>query len=216
MKTIKGLRWWIIALVCLGTIMNYLARNSLGVLAPQLKAEFSMSTQQYSYVVGAFQIGYTLMQPVCGFIVDLIGLRIGFALFAVLWSIAGCLHGWATGWLSLAAFRGLMGLTEAAAIPSGMKAVAEWFPDKEKSVAVGYFNAGTSLGALLAPPLVIFLSLHYGWQAAFVVTGAIGIFWAALWYAFYRTLRPEWVWSSARVRPSARSTSWSTTRPDRR
>lgn len=84
MKTIKGLRWWIIALVCLGTIMNYLARNSLGVLAPQLKAEFSMSTQQYSYVVGAFQIGYTLMQPVCGFIVDLIGLRIGFALFAVL------------------------------------------------------------------------------------------------------------------------------------
>ncbi|MCP3018736.1 MFS transporter [Cupriavidus basilensis] len=189
MKTIKGLRWWIIALVCLGTIMNYLARNSLGVLAPQLKAEFSMSTQQYSYVVGAFQIGYTLMQPVCGFIVDLIGLRIGFALFAVLWSIAGCLHGWATGWLSLAAFRGLMGLTEAAAIPSGMKAVAEWFPDKEKSVAVGYFNAGTSLGALLAPPLVIFLSLHYGWQAAFVVTGAIGIFWAALWYAFYRSPR---------------------------
>lgn len=147
MKTIKGLRWWIIALVCLGTITNYLARNSLGVLAPQLKTELGMSTQQYSYVVGAFQIGYTIMQPVCGFIVDLIGLRIGFALFAVLWSIAGCLHAGASGWLSLASFRGLMGLTEAAAIPSGMKAVAEWFPDKEKSVAVGYFNAGTSLGA---------------------------------------------------------------------
>ncbi|AXW24150.1 MFS transporter [Ralstonia solanacearum] len=189
MKTIKGLRWWIIALVCLGTITNYLARNSLGVLAPQLKTELGMSTQQYSYVVGAFQVGYTIMQPVCGFIVDLIGLRIGFALFAVLWSIAGCLHAGASGWLSLASFRGLMGLTEAAAIPSGMKAVAEWFPDKEKSVAVGYFNAGTSLGALLAPPLVVFLSLRYGWQSAFVVTGALGFVWAALWYAFYRSPR---------------------------
>ncbi|MEF9413500.1 MULTISPECIES: MFS transporter [Ralstonia solanacearum species complex] len=189
MKTIKGLRWWIIALVCLGTITNYLARNSLGVLAPQLKTELGMSTQQYSYVVGAFQIGYTIMQPVCGFIVDLIGLRIGFALFAVLWSIAGCLHAGASGWLSLASFRGLMGLTEAAAIPSGMKAVAEWFPDKEKSVAVGYFNAGTSLGALLAPPLVVFLSLRYGWQSAFVVTGALGFVWAALWYGFYRSPR---------------------------
>ncbi|CBJ51676.1 MFS transporter [Ralstonia solanacearum] len=189
MKTIKGLRWWIIALVCLGTITNYLARNSLGVLAPQLKTELGMSTQQYSYVVGAFQVGYTIMQPVCGFIVDLIGLRIGFALFAVLWSIAGCLHAGASGWLSLASFRGLMGLTEAAAIPSGMKAVAEWFPDKEKSVAVGYFNAGTSLGALLAPPLVVFLSLRYGWQSAFVVTGVLGFVWAALWYAFYRSPR---------------------------
>ncbi|MHA6881250.1 MFS transporter [Ralstonia pseudosolanacearum] len=187
MKTIKGLRWWIIALVCLGTITNYLARNSLGVLAPQLKTELGMSTQQYSYVVGAFQVGYTIMQPVCGFIVDLIGLRIGFALFAVLWSIAGCLHAGASGWLSLASFRGLMGLTEAAAIPSGMKAVAEWFPDKEKSVAVGYFNAGTSLGALLAPPLVVFLSLRYGWQSAFVVTGVLGFVWAALWYGFYRS-----------------------------
>lgn len=187
MKTIKGLRWWIIVLVCLGTIVNYLARNSLGVLAPTLKNELGMSTQQYSYVVAAFQVGYTIMQPVCGFIVDLVGLRIGFALFGVLWSFAGVLHAGATGWLSLAGFRALMGLTEAAAIPSGMKAVAEWFPDKEKSVAVGWFNSGTSLGAMLAPPLVVFLHLRYGWQSAFVVTGAIGFLWAALWFAFYRS-----------------------------
>ncbi|PMS34930.1 ACS family hexuronate transporter-like MFS transporter [Trinickia symbiotica] len=187
LKTIVGLRWWIIALVCLGTIMNYLSRNALGVMAPQLKTLLHMSTQQYSYVVGAFQVGYTLMQPICGFIVDLIGLRIGFALFAALWSITGCLHGLAGGWLSLAGLRGLMGLTEAVAIPAGMKVVAEWFPDREKSVAVGYFNAGTSLGSLLAPPLVIFLSLRYGWQSAFAVTGALGFVWAAIWFAFYRS-----------------------------
>jgi len=113
----------------------------------------ALTTQQYSYVVGAFQIRYTVMQPVCGFIVDLIGLRLGFALFAALWSATGMLHGLATGWMSLGAMRDMLGLFEAAAIPAGMKAVAEWFPDKEKSVAVGYFNAGTSLGALLAPPV---------------------------------------------------------------
>jgi MFS transporter, ACS family, hexuronate transporter len=187
LKTIKGLRWWIIVLVCLGTIMNYLARNSLAVLAPELKHVFALSTQQYSYVVGAFQIGYTIMQPVCGFVVDLIGLRLGFALFAALWSATGMLHGIATGWISLGALRGMLGLFEAAAIPAGMKAVAEWFPDKEKSVAVGYFNAGTSLGALLAPPVVIFLSLRFGWQAAFMATGAFGFVWAACWYALYRS-----------------------------
>jgi MFS transporter, ACS family, hexuronate transporter len=187
LKTIKGLRWWIIVLVCLGTIMNYLARNSLAVLAPELKHVFALSTQQYSYVVGAFQIGYTVMQPVCGFVVDLVGLRLGFALFAALWSATGMLHGIATGWMSLGALRGMLGLFEAAAIPAGMKAVAEWFPDKEKSVAVGYFNAGTSLGALLAPPVVIFLSLRFGWQAAFMATGAFGFVWAACWYALYRS-----------------------------
>src|SRR6202012_827007 len=91
-----------------------------------------------------------------------------------------------SGWLSLAALRGLMGLSEAVAIPAGMKVVAEWFPDREKSVAVGYFNAGTSLGSLFAPPLVVFLSLRYGWQSAFVVTGAMGFVWAAFWYWLYR------------------------------
>lgn len=186
-KTIKGLRWWIIVLVSLGTIMNYLARNSLSVLAPQLKHIFELTTQQYSYIVAAFQIGYTIMQPICGLVVDILGLRLGFALFAGLWSVVGMAHGFASGWLSLGVLRGLLGLTEAAAIPAGMKAVAEWFPDREKSVAVGYFNAGTSLGAALAPPVVIFLSMRFGWQSAFVATGALGLVWATLWYAFYRS-----------------------------
>ena len=177
LKTIIGLRWWIIALVCAGTIVNYLSRNALGVMAPQLTQLLHMSTKQYSYVVGAFQVGYTIMQPVCGLVIDLIGLRLGFALFACLWSLTGVLHGFASGWLSLAALRGLMGLSEAVAIPAGMKVVAEWFPNREKSVAVGYFNAGTSLGSLLAPPLVVFLSLRYGWQSAFAVTGALGFVW---------------------------------------
>jgi ACS family hexuronate transporter-like MFS transporter len=187
MRRIPHLRWWIVALICFGTIANYLARNSLGVLAPQLKTELAMTTQQYSYVVGAFQLAYTVMQPVAGFIVDRFGLRAGFALFGVAWSVANMLHAFAAGWLGLAFFRGLLGLAESAAVPSGIKAIAEWFPARERSVAVGWFNAGTSLGALIAPPVVIAVSLWADWRVAFIVTGATGLVWAAAWYAFYRS-----------------------------
>jgi ACS family hexuronate transporter-like MFS transporter len=185
MMPLRRLRWWIIALVCMGTMLNYLARNSLGVLAPTLTKDLGFTTQQYSYVVAAFQLAYTVMQPVCGAIIDSLGLKVAFALFAVAWSLANMAHGLAGGWLSLAFFRGLLGVSESAAIPAGVKAVSEWFPAKDRSVAVGYFNAGTSLGALIAPPLVIWLSLTYGWRAAFVVTGGLGLIWAAAWFVLY-------------------------------
>lgn len=187
MKTIGRLRWWIVALVCCGTIMNYLARNSLAVLAPQLMEVMDISTKEYSYIIAAFQLAYTIMQPVCGWIVDTVGLRIGFAVFAVAWSLASMMHAAAGGWVGFAVFRGLLGMSEAAAIPSGMKAIAEWFPARERSVATGWFNAGTSLGALLAPPLVITVSLVADWRTAFIITGAVGIIWAGAWYVFYRS-----------------------------
>ena len=187
MRRIPHLRWWIVALICAGTIANYLARNSLGVLAPELKTHLGMSTEQYSYVVGAFQLAYTVMQPIAGYIIDHVGLRTGFALFGAAWSVANMLSALAAGWLGLAFFRGLLGATEAAAVPSGIKAIAEWFPARERSVAVGWFNAGTSLGALIAPPIVVAVSLWADWRMAFVVTGAIGLLWAGAWYAFYRS-----------------------------
>jgi len=184
--TIRGLRWWIVALVCLGTIINYLARNSLAVLGPQLQTTLHFTTRQYSYIVAAFQLAYTIMQPVCGWVIDRLGLRLSFVLFAIAWSAIATLHGAAAGWRSLAALRGLLGLNQACAIPAGVKAVAEWFPDKERSVAIGWFNAGTSLGALLAPPVVVFLALHYNWRVAFVGTGVLGFFWAAAWWICFR------------------------------
>ncbi len=183
---ISGLRWWIISLITLGTIVNYLARNTLSVLAPQLQTQMHITTAQYSYVVGAFQLAYTLMQPVCGFVVDRLGLRLGFALFAIAWSLANMAHALATGWMGLAVFRGLLGMSEAAAIPSGVKASSIWFPARERSMAVGWFNLGTSLGAMIAPVLVVAVTLAYNWQAAFLVTGAMGLVWAVLWYACYR------------------------------
>jgi ACS family hexuronate transporter-like MFS transporter len=185
--TWRSARLRILLLLIAGTILNYVARNSLGALAPQLKLELGITTQQYSYIVGAFQLAYTVMQPIGGMLIDRIGLTTGFALFALAWSLANMAHGLARGWLSLAAFRGLLGMAESVVIPAGMKTIGEWFPDRERSVATGWFNAGTALGAVIAPILAASIAKIWGWQAAFVFTGGIGLFFAAAWYRFYRS-----------------------------
>jgi len=184
----KGrLRWWIIGLVTLGTVLNYLARSTLSVAAPTLKAEFSMSTADYSWVVLAFQASYTVMQSVAGAVLDALGTRVGFAIFALGWALANMAHALATGALSLAMFRALLGATEAAAIPAGSKAVSEWFPPRERPLATSVFQMGTSVGNILAPPLVAFCILWWGWRSAFVVTGTLSLAWVALWWWGYRT-----------------------------
>lgn len=186
-RKIAGLRWWIIGVVMLGTVLNYLTRSSLSAAAPTLKEQLHISVEQYSYVVAAFQACYTVMQPVAGFILDSIGVKIGLAIFCVAWSLSNMLHGFAGNWQSLAFFRGLMGMAEAAVIPAGMKSVTEWFPAKERSIATGWFNIGSSIGAMLAPPLVIGCITYFNWQTAFLVTGGLGFFWVALWLFFFRT-----------------------------
>jgi MFS transporter, ACS family, hexuronate transporter len=185
---VKGrLRWWIIGLVTLGTVLNYLARSTLSVAAPTLKTEFGMTTQDYSWVVLAFQASYTVMQTVAGSVLDALGTRLGFAIFAVGWALANMAHALATGTWSLAGFRALLGATEAAAIPAGSKAVSEWFPPNERPLATSAFQMGTSVGNMIAPPLVAFCILYFGWQSAFLVTGALSLVWAALWWFGYRT-----------------------------
>lgn len=186
-KTIKGLRWWIISLIMIGTIFNYLARSSLSVAAPTLTQTLHMSTQQYSYVVTAFQACYALAQPIAGLVLDSLGVKIGFAIFAFGWAIANMLHGLATSWPTLALFRGLLGVSEAAIFPAGMKAISQWFPAKERSVATGWLNTGTSVGAMIAPPLVVWCILKYDWQFAFVLTGGVALIWVGLWLVFFRT-----------------------------
>ena len=180
------LRWWIIGLVTLGTVLNYLARASLSVAAPTLTEELGLTTEQYSYIVMAFQAAYTAMQTVAGAVLDLLGTRLGFFLFAVGWALANMAHGLATGWQGLAFFRGLLGATEAAAIPAGTKTVANWFPPSERPLATSAFQIGTSFGAILAPPIVIFCIVTWGWQSAFLVTGMMSLVWAGMWWIGYR------------------------------
>ncbi|CAN7289491.1 MFS transporter [Phenylobacterium sp. LjRoot225] len=188
-RPIRHLRWWIIAMVMVGTAVNYLARSALGSAAPTLTKELDMSTQAYSYVVAAFQLAYTIVQPLAGWILDVLGAKVGLFVFAIGWSLANMAHALATGWPSLAVYRGLLGVFEGAVIPAGMKAVSDWFPDKERSVATGWFNIGTAIGSMIAPPLVVWCILVGSWRLAFIVTGAVGLVWAALWLAFYR--RPQ-------------------------
>jgi ACS family hexuronate transporter-like MFS transporter len=185
------MRWWMVGLVTLGLIVNYLARNTLSVAAPTMMSELHISTQEYSYIVVAWQVCYAVMQPVAGFVLDAIGTKIGFAIFALAWSLACASAALATGWQSMAFFRGLLGLTEAAGIPAGVKATTEWFPARERSVAIGWFNIGSSIGALCAPPLVVWCILHAGWQWAFVVVGAIGTVWTLVWSLFYKHPRDQ-------------------------
>lgn len=188
MRWLKGrLRWWMIALVTLGTIMNYLARSTLSVAAPTLKAEFALTTEQYSWIVLAFQASYTVMQTVAGAILDILGARLGFFIFALGWACANMGHALATGWSSLAIFRAALGATEAAAIPAGAKVTSEWFPARERPLATSAFQMGTSIGSMIAPPLVAFCILWWNWQAAFLVTGALSVAWAFLWWFAYRS-----------------------------
>ncbi|EPK8925728.1 MFS transporter [Klebsiella pneumoniae] len=183
---IKGLRWWIIGLVALGTAINYLARSSLSVAASTLFTELHITEQQYSWIIMSFQMAYTLAQSVCGYILDSIGLRIGFFIFALAWSFANMAHALAINWQSLAFCRGLLGLSESAAIPAGIKATSEWFPSKERGIAGGLFNIGTSLGAMLAPPIVVWAIIYMHWQFAFIFTGSFGLIFAFLWLFLYR------------------------------
>ncbi|MCW1247278.1 MFS transporter [Pseudomonas sp. SAICEU22] len=188
---IKGIRWWMVGLVTAGLMVNYLARNTLSVAAPTLMSEMSISTEQYSHIVVAWQVCYALMQPVAGYIIDAIGTKMGFAIFAFAWSIACAAAAMASGWQGLAFFRGLLGLTEAAGLPAAVKTSTEWFPAKERSVAIGWFNIGSSIGAVLAPPLVVWAILNSGWELAFLIVGGLGVAWTFLWLVFYKHPRDQ-------------------------
>ena len=183
---ITGLRWWMITLVMLGAILNYLTRSTLSVAAPTLLAELHISEREYSWITAAFQAAI-MLQPLCGFVLDTIGLKSGFALFALAWSVISMAHGLAGSWQALAWLRGLLGLAEGSANPAGMKAVSEWFPARERGLAGGVYNIGASVGSMLAPPLVAWAIFNYNWQSAFVITGGLGFVWLALWLWLYQS-----------------------------
>ncbi len=184
---IKNLRWWIAILLMGITTINYLDRITLSVAAPEFKKSLGITEVDYSYIVNAFQLAYLIMMPLAGRIIDWLGLRLGFTLSIITWSIAQMVTAFATGWRSFAVFRALLGMTEAGNFPGGAKAVSQWFRPKERTLATGIFNMGAGIGALIAPPLVAWLILAYSWQTAFVVTGAFGLVWAALWAWLYRS-----------------------------
>jgi len=173
-------------LLMLGSILNFLTRSTLAVAAPTLLQDLHISEQQYSLIVGAFQIAI-MFQPFVGYVMDVLGLRIGLAIFATAWSLVNMAHGLAHNWQMLAGLRALLGFSEGSANPAGMKATAEWFPAQERGLAGGVYNIGASVGSMIAPPLVVWAILTYNWQAAFVITGGMGLAWVALWLMLYES-----------------------------
>jgi ACS family hexuronate transporter-like MFS transporter len=184
MRQFRSVRWTLIGLFSGAMILNYLSRSILGVAAPTIMAEQHISSAQYSWVTGAFQLGI-MLQPLCGYVLDLLGLKIGLALFVGAWSLLTMAHSLATGWQGFAALRGFLGLAEGAAQPSGMKVVAQWFPARERGLAGGIYNIGASFGAVFAPPLVAWSIYKGDWRLAFMVTGALGLLWLIPWLLWY-------------------------------
>ncbi len=184
---IKNLRWWMLGLFLLGVTVNYITRNSLGILAPELKDSLGMTTEQYSWIVGAFQLAYTIFQPLCGWLIDVIGLKLGFLICASIWAVVCLMHAGVGTWLQLAILRFFMGAAEAAATPANAKTLGEWFPKKERPIAAGWAGVGFSIGAMLAPPIIVIAHVNFGWQGAFLFAGALAMIWVVLWWALYHS-----------------------------
>ena len=180
----------IVVLLLAATTINYIDRQTLSVLAPLLQKELHISSLQYSYAVNSFLIVYSPMYLLMGRVLDRLGSRRGMALAVIWWSVAEILHGAVVGIKTLCLFRAMLAIGEAAIIPGGVKAVAEWFSPKQRGVAIGTFETGLSLGPIIAPPMVVWIALHYSWREAFVWTGIMGLVWAIPWAILYRPPAP--------------------------
>ena len=175
-----------VGLFMIGTILNYLTRAALSVAAPTITKDVGVTTEQYGWITTVFQVGL-MMSPICGYILDIVGLKIGFAIFAAGWSVITMAHGLANNWQAFAILRGLMGFAESSAHPSGMKLASEWFPAKERGLAGGIYNVGASVGSMVAAPLIAFAILLYNWRMAFVIAGALGVIFVVLWLVFFHS-----------------------------
>ncbi len=187
MKKIKGLRWWIIGLIALATIINYIDRQSINVLWPEISVElFPDKTNDerkevFAFISVIFVFSYAFGQAIFGKIFDWIGTRLGFALSIGVWSVATALHAVANSILSFSIFRSILGVAEAGNWPGAAKGNAEWFPTKERAFAQGLFNSGAAIGGIISIPLIAFLSVYFSWQSIFIIVGITGLLWLVPW-----------------------------------
>jgi ACS family hexuronate transporter-like MFS transporter len=193
------LRFVVIGLVFLATVINYVDRQTVSVLKKAITDDLGLGNPEYAAIQNAFLVAYAISQMVSGRLYDAVGTRMGFTISIVVWSVAAAAHAFARSAASFASFRFVLGLGEAGNWPGAAKAIAEWFPPKERALAMGIFNTGAAVGGALSPPLIAWLATAWGWRPTFVITGALGFLWLLLWLAVYR--RPqEHPWLSAAER----------------
>ncbi|MFB3787601.1 MAG: MFS transporter [bacterium] len=178
-------RWRICGLLFLATTINYIDRQIIGVLKPEIQTELGWSEIEFSNIVFSFQLAYAMGYAFGGRLMDLIGVRAGYALAVLLWSLAAMAHGWARTVSHFCGARFVLGLAEGGNFPAAVKTTGDWFPKSERAFATGLFNAGSNVGALITPLIVPWITIRYGWPTAFFVTGSLGLFWVALWLWLY-------------------------------
>jgi ACS family hexuronate transporter-like MFS transporter len=182
---IGNYRWVIVLLLFFATTINYLDRQVIGLLKDNLSQEFNWSETDYSNIVMAFSAAYALGYLLFGRIIDFVGTKLGYSISVVLWSVAAMAHAWARSTGGFVVARTALGLSEGGNFPAAIKAVSEWFPKKERAFATGLFNSGTNVAAMAGPPLIAWIYTSYGWEQAFLWTGAIGFLWLIFWHIFY-------------------------------
>ena len=174
---IIGLRWWIIALIFIATVINYVDRTAFALLWPQMSEDLGMDKKDYALLLNVFMATYAASKFLSGRLYDKIGTRIGFTLSIIVWSLAATFHAFAKGLFSLSFVRGMLGLGEAGLWPGAVKSNGEWFPVKQRALAKGIFNSGASIGNVIAPVIIVFLYARFGWKTTYIIFGLIGLIW---------------------------------------
>ena len=183
---IKGLRWIIVGLIFFATLINYIDRLTISVLAPVITKDLNLSNTEFGGIATWFLLAYTISQSLSGKFYDRFGIKVGFSTSIVVWSLAAMAHAFSVGICSLSAFRFVLGLGEAGNWPGAAKTVAEWFPSRQRAFGMAIFNSGAAIGSIVAPPVIVGLYAYFGhWQQVFVVTGALGFAWLAIWWLVY-------------------------------
>jgi MFS transporter, ACS family, hexuronate transporter len=183
---IGGLRWIMIGLIFLATVINYIDRQTMAVLKTSISSDLGLTNPDYAAIQNAFLVAYAVSQMISGRLYDTVGTRIGFVISIVVWSVAAMAHAGARGMAALASWRFVLGFGEAGNWPGAAKAIGEWFPARERALAMGIFNTGAAVGGAVSPPLIAALAAALGWRAAFVITGALGLGWLVAWLLLYR------------------------------
>ena len=194
MVKIKGLRWLVIGLIALVTVINYIDRNALAIMWPGISQELGLSKDQYALIITFFMIAYAISQSVSGKIYDKIGTRFGFVFSIIIWAISSGLHGLSQGLTSFASLRASLGFGEAGNWPGAVKSNAEWFPPKERALAQGIFNAGASVGAVISAPLIAILYVSLGWRVTFPVIATFSLIWLIPWLIINKGVPQKHPW----------------------